>query len=156
MTEQIEIRARQLGRLLRQKRKALKVSATAAAEAAGMSRITWYRMEKGATSVTLGAWLSALEVLGLDVKIIGAQDDDKKVSAAPGQDWLPARIRLSDYPQLRQLAWQLQGIDELSPREALGIYERNWRHLDLNALEPHEQDLIRALRLAFTDEGSHV
>ncbi|RMD75544.1 MAG: XRE family transcriptional regulator, partial [Bacteroidetes bacterium] len=40
MTEQIENRARQLGRLLRQKRKALKVSATAAAEAAGMSRIT--------------------------------------------------------------------------------------------------------------------
>ena len=51
--------------------------------------------------------------------------------------------------RLQQLAWQVQGSDELTPREALGIYERNWRHLDEAALLPRERSLIDALRLAF-------
>jgi hypothetical protein len=63
--------------------------------------------------------------------------------------WLPARLRLADYPQLKQLAWQVQGMDELTPREALGIYERNWRHVDEAALLPRERNLIAALRLVF-------
>jgi hypothetical protein len=60
--------------------------------------------------------------------------------------WIPARIRLAEYPQLKQLAWQVQGAGELTPREALGIYERNWRHLDFPALEPRERDLVDSLR----------
>lgn len=70
--------------------------------------------------------------------------------AANHTGWIPARVRLADYPQLKQLAWQVHGVDELTPAEALSIYERNWRHIDLAALQPHEQQLVEGLRLALT------
>jgi hypothetical protein len=71
------------------------------------------------------------------------------IEDSPG--WIPARINLENYPQLKQLAWQLQGSTQLKPAEALGIYERNWRHVDTLALEPRERNLIVALRQAFGD-----
>lgn len=62
----------------------------------------------------------------------------------------PAPTRLDDYPQLRGLAWQVaDGAQTVSPREALGLYERNWRHLQVEKLEPHERALIEALRHVF-------
>lgn len=64
---------------------------------------------------------------------------------------LPLRIRLAEYPQLKLLAWQVQGTDELLPREAYGIYQRNWRHVDTLALMPHEARLIEALRTVYGD-----
>ena len=48
-----QARLRQLGEQVRLQRKALRISATAAAEAAGMSRVTWHRIEKGEPSVTM-------------------------------------------------------------------------------------------------------
>ncbi len=39
-----------LGERLRAARKGQKVSATAAAESAGMSRVTWHRIERGETT----------------------------------------------------------------------------------------------------------
>jgi hypothetical protein len=76
-------------------------------------------------------------------------DEPSETTADDKAGWLPARVRLADFPALKQLAWQVQGTDELTPREALGIYERNWRHVDEAALLPREQNLIDALRLAF-------
>ena len=38
--------------------------------------------------------------------------------------------------------------DRLTPTEALDIYERNARHLDLQAMSADEQALLQALRLA--------
>ncbi len=140
-----------LGEQIRAHRKALRVSATVAAEAAGLSRVTLHRIEKGEPAVTMGAWLNVMTVLGLT---LGVQ---KPVGAAPvaagadHQGWIPARIALADYPQLRALAWQVHGTDTLTPAEALGIYERNARHLDLQALEPAERHLLDALRLALAD-----
>lgn len=145
-----------LGQQIRAHRKALRISATAAAEAAGMSRVTWHRIENGEPSVTIGAYINAMTALGLDFgithpssKATGMTDDDR-------QGWIPARIRLADYPQLKQLAWQVHGIDELTPAEALSIYERNWRHVDVQALTPRERDLIDALRIALGGQGSDV
>jgi len=132
-----------LGGQIRAHRKALRISATAAAEAAGMSRVTLHRIEKGEPSVTMGAYLSAMAVLNMDLGIV------ESAGNAPLQDctgWIPARINLSDYPQLKQLAWQVHGGGELSPTEALSIYERNWRHIDVTSLLPREQQLIDALR----------
>ena len=131
-------------------RKALKINATVAAEASGISRVTLYRIEHGEPSVTVGAYLNALAALGLDLRVVLATD------VAPGPVvhpplWIPARVRLADYPQLKQLAWQVHGIDELTPAEALSIYERNARHLDMQALEPSERMLIDALRVALGD-----
>ncbi len=142
-----------LGVQIRDRRKSLGVSATALAEAAGMSRVSVHRIERGEASVTMGAYLNVLAALGMTFSASGMQDASPASQPADRSGWLPARVRLAEYPQLQQLAWQVQGTDELNPREALGIYERNWRHIDEAALLPHERDLIDALRLAFGDSG---
>lgn len=145
-----------IGRQLRAHRKALKINATAAAEAAGMSRVTLHRIEHGEPSVTMGSYLNVISALGLD---FGLTDPALLASESANETrpgWIPARIRLADYPQLKQLAWQVQGTDELSPREALDIYERNWRHLDAQTLAPQERALVEALRIAFGAERRDV
>lgn len=157
ISEEVTNRAADIGKLIRAHRKTLSVSATTAAEAAGMSRITWYRIEKGATSATLGAFLSALTVLGLDLKIVQSSSHDHDTDSDPNSvGSIPVRIAFTDYPQLKQLAWQVHGVDTLSPREALTIYERNWRHLDLGTMEPNEHNLVTALRQVFTGETHDV
>ena len=139
-----------IGLQIRAKRKALKINATVAAEASGISRVTLYRIEHGESSVTMGAYMNALAALGLDLRVVSPTD----VAAQPMEHpplWIPARVRLADYPQLKQLAWQVHGTDELTPAEALSIYERNARHLEMQALEPSERRLIDALRMALGD-----
>lgn len=146
-----------IGKCIREHRKAMRVSATAASQAAGMSRITWYRIEKGEPSVTMGAYLNAVNVLGLEVRVVSPSTPASSSSAASeNKDCIPVRIDLAEYPQLRQLAWQIHSLDKLSPREALGIYERNRRHLDPETMEPHERHLIDALRKIFTHEVQDV
>jgi transcriptional regulator with XRE-family HTH domain len=137
-----------LGQQIRTRRKALGLSATVMAEAAGLSRVTLHRMEKGAPAVTMAAYLNVMVALGLDFNLSLPADQATVAPAVDHTGWLPARVRLSDYPQLKQLAWQVHGVDELTPAEALSIYERNWRHIDVPALQPHEQQLVDALRLA--------
>ena len=157
ITEDVANHAVAIGKCIREHRKSLRVSATAAAQAAGMSRITWYRLEKGVPSVTMGAYLSAVNVLGLEVRIVSPSTPAPSPSSAfESKDCIPVRIDLTAYPQLKQLAWQIHSLDKLTPQEALGIYERNWRHLDLEAMEPHERHLIDALRRIFTHEVHNV
>ena len=139
---------RGLGEQIRARRKALRISATVAAEAAGMSRVTLHRIERGEPSVTMGAYLNAMAATGLDFGILVPPQAASDHAGGGRKGWIPARVRIADYPQLKQLAWQVQGTDELTPGEALSIYERNWRHLDLSAMEPGERDLVDALRLA--------
>ena len=107
-----------LGEHLRAQRKRLGVSATTAAEAAGMSRVTLHRIERGEPSVTMGAYLSAIDALGLgfDVTALGERPRHSPVAAS-----LPTQIRLADYPELQRLAWQLQGVAELSPHWPSGL-----------------------------------
>lgn len=52
-----------LGEQIRAHRKALRVSLATAAEAAGMSRVTLHRIEKGEPSVTMGAYLNVMDAL---------------------------------------------------------------------------------------------
>jgi transcriptional regulator with XRE-family HTH domain len=137
-----------MGERIRTQRKILKLSATVAAEAAGMSRITWHRIEKGEPAVTMGAWMNAVTVVGLALQI--PEDDIKK---ADRRGWIPARIRLADYPELEKLAWHVRDAQDLSAREALDIYERNLRHLDESALTAEEAQLLEALRDAFGHNG---
>lgn len=144
-----------LGTHIRTRRKALHVSAVAAAQAAGMSRVTLHRVENGEASVTIGAYANAMAALGLELGVLVPSDPHAVTRERDTSGWIPARVRLDDYPQLKRLAWQVQGIDELTPNEALGIYERNWRHIDQQALEPHERQLVEALRLALGDATSH-
>jgi transcriptional regulator with XRE-family HTH domain len=145
-----------IGKQVRAHRKALRISATTAAEASGMSRVTLYRIESGEPSVTMGAYLNAMVALGMNFDIIKPADLAADKPKDEHRGLIPARIRLADYPQLKKLAWQVHGTDELTPLEALGIYERNWRHLDLQAMEPAEQQLVEALRLGLGDRNGAV
>lgn len=146
----------ELGKQIRARRKALRVSAIAFAESAGMSRVTLHRIEKGEPSVTMGAYLNALAALGMEISIGDGSALIENADDLERPGWLPARIRLTDYPQLKQLAWPVQGTNELKPAEAFGIYERNLRHIDFPSLEAREQNLIDALRLAFEEEPRDV
>lgn len=138
-----------LGQQIRAHRKALRISATTLAEAAGMSRVTLHRIEKGEPAVTMGAYANAMAALGLNFGLVVPASEAGLSQQAGREGWIPARVRLADYPQLKQLAWQVQGADTLSPLEAWDIYERNWRHVDEQALSVDEQQLIDGLRLAF-------
>lgn len=145
-----------LGQQIRAHRKALRISATTAAEAAGMSRVTLHRIEKGEPAVTMGAYVNAMAALGLNFGLVAPAESVKADVAANREGWIPARIGLRDYPQLTQLAWQVHGVETLSPKEAWDIYERNWRHIDEQALAVSERQLIAALRLAFGGGGDDV
>ena len=141
-----------LGRTILARRKALGISATAAAEAAGMSRVTWHRVEKGEGSVSVSAYANAMHVLGMTMSVGAGEVGGADPEGAVLQGWLPARIAVADYPQLRKLAWQVSDTGLLSPREALSIYERNMRHLDEDALTARERALIDALRAALATD----
>ena len=154
--EQCTAQLQALGEQIRARRKALRLSATVTAEAAGLSRVTLHRIEKGEPSVTMGAYLNAVAALGLEFHITAPNDKAGPVAEASRKGWIPARIRLADYPQLQALAWHVHGTEALTPSEALGIYERNWRHLDVPAMAPAEQDLVEALRLGLGAEKSDV
>lgn len=155
-TELTVAKLRSMGARLTERRKALRVSATVAAEAAGMSRVTLHRIEKGEPSVTVGAWSNAISALGMELQVQLQGQEAAKATPADLSGWWPVRISLADYPQLKALAWQVQGTDYLTPVEALDIYERNARHLDLSNMAEQEQALWQALQQAFGKRAAHV
>jgi hypothetical protein len=60
-------------------------------------------------------------------------------------------VRLADYPQLRDLAWNR--VDEfITAREAFQLYERNWRLLDQDAMDDRERALIAHLKATLGNE----
>jgi transcriptional regulator with XRE-family HTH domain len=137
-----------LGQQLRDRRKSLDISAVTTAEAAGMSRITLHRIERGEASVAMGAYLSVVFALGLNLELVspvGRQNRKRSPSLLPK---LPKKIRLADYKQLKRLAWQLKGTKEITLQEALDLYERNWRHVDTKAMDARERELLRMLLAA--------
>src|ERR1043166_8624344 len=117
----------ELGARLQTRREALKVNQTTAAEAAGMSRVTLHRIERGEASVTMGAYVNAALAVGLDIDVVDHNEPKHKREAGSP---LPRRIRVADYPQLKRLAWQLGAVATLTPKETLSLYERNWKHVD--------------------------
>ena len=150
LNESAAAQLRSMGAHIRAQRKSLRVSGAAAAEAAGISRVTLHRIEKGEASVAAGAWANAMAVLGLSLVALDADDTtamrEGGIPEADLSQWIPVRVGLAGYPQLQALAWQVHGTDTLTPVEALGIYERNARHLDTAAMTPAEQALLQALR----------
>lgn len=139
--ELLTTRLKAMGERIRAHRERQKVSATVAAESAGMSRVTLHRIERGEPSVTMGAYLSAIDAVGLQLELRDPQARSTTTDTAS----LPERVRLAEFPQLKGLAWQLHDVDELSPADALNLYERNWRHIDRAHMEPAERALLQAL-----------
>jgi DNA-binding XRE family transcriptional regulator len=137
-----------IGQLIMQHRKSFKITANAAAETAGISRVTLHRIEKGEPTVSMGAYLNVISALDLNLHL-SAKTDIENTANADSVGKLPVRISLSDYPQLKELAWHVRGVDELSLVEAHSIYERNKRFLDIENLSDSEQELIELLGVAF-------
>jgi len=150
ISTKLEKKLRELGLLIRERRKALGVSAIATAESAEMSRITLNRIERGEPSVAMGAYLSVTAALGLSFELVDPQSRNTSPSEALAK--LPSKIRIASYKQLKKLAWQLKGTQELTPQEALDLYERNWRHVDVAALDVREKKLLQNLLAAFGRE----
>lgn len=141
---------RDLGQRLREYRKQMKISAVATAEAAGLSRVTLYRIEQGEPSVAIGAFVSVVFALGLKLELKGWPKEEIQIKKT--SQGIPKKIRIADYKQLKKLAWQLRDTKALTPEEALNLYERNWRHVDLQNLDEKEKKLIHALLIFFGRE----
>ena len=131
-----------LGAALRARRKALRLSAVTTAEAAGLSRVTLHRIERGEPSVTVGAVAAVAAALGLHLGVASSSTTEPAAV-------VPARIPIAAYPELRRLAWQLAADTVLSPDETWSVYDRNWRHVDVATLTETERALVRALRDRF-------
>lgn len=134
-----------LGNSIRIQRKKLKVTAIAAAESAGLSRVTWHRIEKGEPSVSAGSYANAIAVLGLHLSV----NEQKTTIPQSIEDFVPLKIPFKQYPQLKFLAWQIHGTEHLTPKEAWGIYQRNWRHVEEEKLTEPERLLIKQLQAVF-------
>lgn len=136
-----------LGQQLRDRRKTLGVSMISAAEAARMSRVTLHRIERGEPSVTIGAYFNLIESLGLGFRLT-----DQIFKAKSSLKKIPKEIRLADYKQLKRIAWQLKGTQKVTPKEALELYERNWRHVDVKKMDAQEKEFLKSLLEAFGRE----
>jgi transcriptional regulator with XRE-family HTH domain len=142
LTQQLD-----LGAKIATQRKALGVRAQSAARSAGISRVTLHRIEKGETSVSLGAYLQVCQALGLHLGILTA-NGEQTTRHQQSTNSLVAdgfHIRIGDYPQLTALAWQLDVNTLLSDEEARSIYERNKRFLDVKEIHGDERVLMQRL-----------
>ena len=135
-----------LGQKILLQRKSLKVSADSTALASGISRITLHRIEKGEPSVSMGAYISVIEALGLHLDL--SKKDLQKYSKTEN-DLNLSQIAIKDYPQLKQICWQLSDDAVLTSVEAKSTYERNERHIDFDGFSDKEKNLIKQLEVYF-------
>jgi len=109
-----------IGQFIRQHRRSFKNTANAAAQTAGISRGTLHRVEKSEPNVSMGAYLNEISALDLNLHLSAKGSKGCEVN---GDDVgkLPVRLSFSGYPQLKELSWHVQGVDELSLVEAHSI-----------------------------------
>jgi len=142
----------ELGERLRKARLRRGLSAAEVAQRAGITRVTLHRAEGGAPAITIGNLVKVLAVLGLDEDIEHLGVDQVMSRKVPDES-LPLRrgprvsrrISVDEYPQLRQIAWHMAPGQALSPDEAFALYERNWRHVDPEAMDSRERALLDQL-----------
>ena len=149
----------ELGERLRRARLRRRLSATDVAEEASITRATLHRAESGHSAVTMGTYLKIMAALGIsaDLALLGRDDyvgrrlQDERLPqrrtrrAAASEVEPPKRISVRAYPQLKQIAWHLADDADLEPAEALSLYERNWRHVDVAAMTAAERELVQSL-----------
>jgi transcriptional regulator with XRE-family HTH domain len=135
-----------LGQKILLQRKRLKVSADSTALASGISRITLHRIEKGEPSVSMGAYISVIEALGLHLDL---SRKNLQRHSKTENDLNLSQIAIKDYPQLQQICWQLSDDAVLTAVEAKNTYERNERHINFDGLSDKEKNLIKQLEVYF-------
>jgi transcriptional regulator with XRE-family HTH domain len=139
----------ELGERLRKARLRRGLSAADVAERAGITRVTLHRAEGGAAAITIGNLVKVLAVLGLDEDMEHLARD-RVMSRKIPDNKLPLRrgpragglIPVDEYPQLKQIAWHMAPGQVLSPGDAFSLYERNWRHIDHDAMDSRERTLL--------------
>lgn len=143
-----------LGQRLRLARRRRQMTAQQVALEAGITRVTLRRVEAGEPGVLMGTYLRVLATLGLaqDLILVARDDmlgrrlqDERLTPRAAPKTARAQRIRLADYPLLREVAWSTDHEAELTPSEAFALYERNWRHIDREAMSPRERHLVERL-----------
>jgi transcriptional regulator with XRE-family HTH domain len=142
-----------LGERLRLARKRRGTSAEQIAAEAGITRVTLRRVEVGEPAVMMGTYVKVMAALGLaqDLVLVARDDtygrrlQDEQLLRPRKTPRTPAKVRIADYPMLREIAWSTDPSASLTPAEAFAIYERNWRHLDRDAMEPKERSLVDRL-----------
>jgi transcriptional regulator with XRE-family HTH domain len=141
------------GERLRLARLRRRLTAQQVAESAGITRVTLHRAEAGDAAVTMGTYLKVMAAFALDADVALLARDDEVAQSTQNVPLptrragtsFPRRIRLAKYPQLRSIAWGLAEDAEVGPTEAFQLYERNWRHVEMAAMEPAEQALLAKL-----------
>lgn len=118
---------RELGDILRAERRKRGWTQVELARRAGIGRQKIIEVEQGKPGVALAAYAATMEALGL----------------APAVK--PAEVRIEDYPQLKQLAWNRPGVTSLTERDALALYERHWDAVDADRMTNHERTLLQRL-----------
>ncbi len=141
----------ELGKIIQLRRKALEVRSQIAADSAYISRGTLRRIEKGEPSVSIGSYLKVCKVLGIELITLETNTRTYQLNQCSTLGFDPHRldeeqIAIQHYPQLKELVWQLRDDAMVSPRDALNIYERNWRFLDLSTMTQQEKYLIEQLK----------
>ena len=90
-----------------------------------------------------------------DQRTLGCSDYETKVGVLfkrpRGKSGLrgTVKIRLDQYPQLRQLCWNRAADATVCGEVALGLYENNWRFIEQDRLGDEEQALIDELITRF-------
>lgn len=125
-------------------RKFLKVAAESVALAAGISRVTLHRIEKGDPGVSIGAYVSTLQALGMQMTISSRLDTDNK-----SQQLDLSKIAIDEYPELKKISWQLKDGVTLTAVEAKNMYERNEKYISFDTLCEQEKKLIEQLGIQF-------
>jgi transcriptional regulator with XRE-family HTH domain len=136
-----------LGQQIRAQREALGVRINSAARASGISRTTLMRIERGTNSVCINSYIQLCKALGLDLDILKplGLPIPKTEKDAVEFNIDGAHIRIRDYPQLKSLSWQLNHDILLTDKEAIGIYERNKRFLEIREIDERERLLMQRL-----------
>ncbi len=65
-------------------------------------------------------------------------------------------VEVAKYPQLKAIAWNLGDDAIVSEPEALALYERNWRHVDQEAMPQEEREFLNRLVLNYGNGVLHV
>lgn len=138
----------QVSERVREARLRRNMTAEQVAREAGITRVTLNRLERGDPSITVATFLKVLDSLRLaqDLADVAADSEKRTAGEQLRQRRLPSRIRIDAYPQLREIAWHLSDPQAtVTPKEALELYERNWRHVDQAQVLPKERALIQRL-----------
>jgi transcriptional regulator with XRE-family HTH domain len=136
ITPGTEAMLHRLGEKLRVRRMSQGFSAVNTSKAAGISRVTLNRVEKGESSVTAGAYFAVAKALGEEITLAEHRKDFETLQ----------EIRLRDYPGFKQIAWHLSDDSTLSPDDVWNLFGRNLRFLDWNALSGEELHYLAVLK----------